>query len=138
MILSGGSPNDETRSEAEVLASQLGLFGPGIILETEARSSYETAVHAARIMKMRGGDHILLVTSSVHIARMAASLRRQGLVVSAVPVRSWDGKPKLVEWISDFLPSTRGLGRSRAAVHEYIAILFYMIHGRIRASDLVA
>ena len=137
LILSGGSPNDETRSEAEVLASQLGLFGPDIILETEARNSFETAVRTARITQMLGGDHILLVTSSVHMARMAASLRRQGLVVFAVPVRPTDGKPKL-EWISDFLPSTGGLGRSRAAVHEYIAILFYMIHGRIRAFDLVA
>ena len=137
LILSGGSPNGETRSEAEVLASQLGLFGPDIILETEARNTYETAVRAARIMQKLGGNHIVLVTSAVHSARMAASLRRQGLVVSAVPVRSSNGKPKL-EWIAQFLPSAGGLGLSRAAIHEYLAILFYMIHGRIRAFDLVA
>ena len=137
LILSGGAPRGESQPEAKILAAQIGLSGLDVILETDAKNSYETARGVARIVTMLGGDRVLLVTSPAHVTRMAASLRRQGLVVSAVaavlPKRESGLGP-----ITDFLPSATGMGRSRAAIHEYLAILFYLVQGHIRTFDLVS
>ena len=136
LIFSGGAPGGESEPEAKILATQIGLDASDVILETEAKNSYETARGIVPIVTMLGGDHILLVTSPTHVARMAASLRRQGLEVSAVAAGLHHQEASLGR-ITDFLPSAAGMGQSRAAIHEYLAILFYLVQGHIRTFDLV-
>ena len=137
LILSGGAPRGESQPEAKILAAQIGLSGLDVILETDAKNSYETARGVARIVTMLGGNSVLLVTSPTHVTRMAASLRRQGLVVSAVAAVLPKRESGLGS-ITDFLPSATGMGRSQAAIHEYLAILFYLVQGHIRTFDLVS
>ncbi len=131
LVLSGGSPRGEPRSESKVLAEQLKLDGPNIVLETTARNSYETAVKVAQIMSTYSSSNVILVTSPNHTARMVACLRSQGLSVSTVLI----SKRKPISLFS-FLPSASGMGQSRNAIHEYFAILFYLLRGYINVLDL--
>ena len=78
---------------------------------------------------------MLLVTSPTHIARMAACLRRNGLQVTSVSTILPRSKADLGV-LADFLPSAYGMARSRSAIHEYLAILFYLAQGHIDVSDL--
>ena len=88
LILSGGTPGGEPVSEAGVVAEQLGLGGPSLILEHGAENTWDTAVAASRIISERGGHRVLVVTSAAHAKRMAASLRAQGLEVFVTTARN--------------------------------------------------
>jgi len=134
LIVSGGSPEREPVSEAEVLVGQLGLGGDGLIVEEGAGNTWETARAVSSIMGRLSGGRVLLVTSPAHLKRMAASLRAQGLVVSAA------GASKVVvsraRLLGGWFPTSSGLGASRAVLYEYIAILYYLTKGYISLSDL--
>jgi len=135
VIVSGGAPRGEAESEAQVLATQVGFSGVKVILENDAKNTFETGAVASRILSLLGGDHVLLVTSPTHIARMAACLRRNGLQVTSVSTILPRSKADLGV-LADFLPSAYGMARSRSAIHEYLAILFYLAQGHIDVSDL--
>ena len=137
LILLGGAPRGEPESEAKVLATQIGLTGIEVILGNEAKNTFETGDAASRILSLLGGNGVLLVTSPTHIARMAACLRQNGLEVTSVAA----GVPRSqsdLGVIANFLPSARGMAASRGAIHEYMAILFYLAEGYIEISDLAS
>lgn len=136
LVLIGGNPLGEAESEAASVARQLGLGGSEVLIESSARNSAETAAAAHTIAEQLGGEHVVLVTSPVHVARMVASLRHAGLRVSAyapVPVA-----PPLqpLGALAPYLPSAGGLARSRAAMHEYLGIAWYLLNGDIAMADL--
>ena len=133
LIISGGSPRTEPVSEAEVLVEQLGLGGELLIVEKDADNTWETAVAVSSIMSRLGGGRVLLVTSRVHLKRMAATLRAQGLGVSVVAVTFPNKKKAKYSWI----PSAAGMGASRGALREYIAIMHYLMNRYIKISDLL-
>lgn len=137
LILVGGAPFGEAETEAAVVVRQLRLSAAGVVVETEAKNSIESAAGVARIMGRIGGDRVVLVTSPIHIARMAASLRHQGLHVTAVAAVA-PSRPSRLGRLAEYLPSAGGLARSRAAVREYVGILWYLMAGHIRLIDLLA
>ncbi|MBL26508.1 MAG: hypothetical protein CMM50_03010 [Rhodospirillaceae bacterium] len=134
LVVAGGAPLGDQPPEATVVARVMDLDGPGIRLETAARNTRETAAALAGMLGGKEGPQVVLVTSPVHFARMAASLRHHGIEVLRSP-------PSLVEdspargWM-ELLPSAVGLAQSRAALHEYAAILTYLIRGDIALGDL--
>ncbi len=137
LILIGGAPLGEGRAEAAVVAGQVGLAGARVIVEAEAGNSAETAAAVAKIMDRLGGSQVVLVTSPLHVARMAASLRHAGLgvtIASAAPL----ARPDPLGGLADFVPSAGALAASSAAVREYTAILWYLIEGHFRLIDLLA
>ena len=136
LILSGGTPGGEPVSEAGVVAEQLGLGGPSLILEHGAENTWDTAVAASRIISERGGHRVLVVKSAAHVKRMAASLRAQGLEVFVETAQNTIAAK--VRPLGDWFPTSSGLGASRAVLYEYIAILYYLTKGYIDLEDLVA
>ena len=134
LIIAGGPMAKGHESEAAIAARLFGLQeGPGIRLEQRSRSSYETAARIAELLAPEGADVVLLVTTDVHMARMAASLRNQGFRVVGRPVR----RPEYYEstW-RDAVPTNFGLTIWRKALTEYAAIAWYLVSGRISAGDL--
>jgi uncharacterized SAM-binding protein YcdF (DUF218 family) len=144
LLLIGGTPKQEKKSEAAVVAHHLGLSGPSVITETKARDTAETARAAARMVAELDGNAVILVTSPSHVARMAAALRHQGLFVTAVPTAPPDGairaaRPGEVDTglLMQFVPSANGMARSSRAMREYVAILWYIIQGDLRIADVI-
>lgn len=142
LLVAGGSPGGEPVSEAVATARALALLADddrpvsGVYLETTARNSAETAAAARPILDRLGAEHVVLVTSPTHIARMAASLRRYGYRVSAHISRSKAPSDLPYGAFSPFLPSAGGFFRSIGATREYVGILWYLLKGHLTVSDL--
>jgi len=84
--------------------------------ETASTDTHENAEFSARLLRQQGIDRIILVTSSVHMARAAAEFTAAGFDVTAAPAEMWtrDETGAL-----SFVPSVSALERSRTALSEW-------------------
>lgn len=134
MAIIGGAPIGTEPPEADVVVEKLSLKAPPLLLETAARNSRETAAAAKNLFQNQSVGVIILVTSSHHVARMAASLRREGFVVLGFVTEPTERpKPGWTKWV----PSGDGFLASRAALHEITGLLWYWANGYIRLSDII-
>lgn len=133
LALIGGVTAPGAPPEAEVVARVAGLAGDDVILETRAANSWQTGEVVARLLAETPRPRVALVTSALHMARMAASLRHAGIEVLGVPVGEM--YLEFQDW-EDGVPGYRGLDLSRRTVHEYVAIIWYLATGRLAISDL--
>ena len=119
-------------SEAKIVARFFNLEETkDIRLEQHSRNTYETAQNLAELLRPTGNKVVYLVTTNLHMTRMAASLRHQGLQVIGRPFR-----PKKYEfrwW--DVVPKNRGLDIWYRAINEYLAIAWYLATGKISFAD---
>ncbi len=138
LMLVGGVPIPGQPAEATVVGREAGLTPADAVLEVQAATTWETgrAVAKALAGEPEARRRVILVTSVLHMARMAASLRNAGVAVTGVPVE----KPGLTEFegLMDLLPGIRGIGLNRSVSREYLGILWYLVTGRIRFVDLAA
>jgi uncharacterized SAM-binding protein YcdF (DUF218 family) len=140
LIVIGGSPLPGQR-EAEAVALQRVIkLAPDTVVEDTARDTFETARVVSELVKTPEGTNraprVIIVTGGSHVARMAATLRRFGVDVAAVPPRRHeDARIARNLWL-DLVPSARGTRRVRRALHEYTGIGWYLVTGRIRLRDL--
>lgn len=142
LIVVGGAPiPDQVEPEAVALQRVVALT-PDTIVEATARDTFETARAVAGILEQIEGvgrpPRVVVVTGGSHVMRMAASLRRFGITVAAPPARRY-ADPRVVQniWL-DLVPSARGARLTRRALHEMVAIGWYLVSGRIRVGDLSA
>lgn len=138
LILAGGRPSGEEPAEAVTLAEALQLVGSEVRLETGPRNSAETAAAVAESLTSHSAPRVILVTSPTHVARMSAVLRHRGVSVAAYPapastLEAYTELARLGQW----LPSSRGLSRSRRVLREYVGILWYLLRGEMRPGDLL-
>ena len=135
LALVGGATAAEGPPEAEVVARIAGLAGDMVILDTRATNSWQTGQAVARLLAETPRPRVALVTSALHMARMAASLRHAGIEVAAVPV----GQDYLeFEGWQDAVPGYRGLDLNRRTIHEYTAMIWYLLTGQLAYSDFIS
>jgi len=140
LIVIGGSPLPG-QSEPEALALQrVVTLTPDTVVEDTAKDTFETARAVSALVKAPDGNNrpprVIIVTSGSHVTRMAAVLRRFGLGVAAAPPRRYEDARIVRNFWLDLVPSARGARRTRRAMHEYVAISWYLATGRIRLRDL--
>jgi len=125
----GGVVLSET-SEPEGLLMQrmlirLGLPDSMIYTETKANNTWENAANLQSILKSRGINHIVLVTTAWHMPRSLWSFEQQGFEVIAAPcdyvverepydIRSW-------------LPRWNVMADSADGLHEYLGWAWYRL-----------
>ena len=123
MLISGD------KQEAEHMASMLadqGVPGTALIIDNSSRNTHENAVHSVALLRKARLQHILLVTSPMHMPRAAATFRRQGLDVIPAPTIEPPALPlKGAAW----MPQRRALHRSQRCLREYIGRLAYQLRG---------
>jgi uncharacterized SAM-binding protein YcdF (DUF218 family) len=118
-------------SAAEATAMMLGDLGVGeerLLLEREARSTWENAVYAKRVAEPKAGQRWLLVTSAAHMPRAIAVFRKVGFAVEPWPV-DYRTAGRQDIWRLFDAPS-EGLKRFEAALREWIGLLAYRLTGR--------
>jgi len=139
MVLGGAPLPGQTEPEA-VAVQRLISLDAEVSVESTARDSYETArAVAAQLARMPLPERprrVLLVSSSSHIMRMSASLRRFGVGVVGAPLAYAEDLRLMRADILDFVPSARGMGNVRVALREFVGIGWYLVTGRIRLRDL--
>jgi len=119
IIVSGGSaqgPISEATRMAELL-KRLGVPAAAIRLEEKSLNTEGNAREVATLMGA-GSQHILLVTSSLHMRRAVAYFAAQGFRVTAAPT---DHRvPRYSDAVPGWMPQIKHLDTSTAAIHEWV------------------
>lgn len=143
ILLSGGEIswlNNGASTPAQDMAGllvQLGVSESALILENESQNTYENALKAREILSEMEIDHILLVTSAMHMPRAVALFEKQGFEVTPLPVDySVTESESMVisseNWINrviDIIPSASSLALTTNALKEYLGMLIYTLQG---------
>ncbi|MCZ6764693.1 MAG: YdcF family protein [Alphaproteobacteria bacterium] len=141
LFISGGVPVAGATSEARATAETMGLPLDEVRLEETAVDTAATGLAIARLLAetepIGATPKVILVTSSRHLLRSAASLRRHGLEVVGIPVFSKvDLEARDGFSIRDVLPNRRAVALMSVVFHEYVGIAWYLMTGLIRPADL--
>lgn len=114
IICSGGlGPFPPTEAAAACdLAQSLGVPRSAVLLETQARSTEETSLYVAEIMRGRGWSSAVVVSDGYHLARTVMLFERAGITAYPSPAQMLSGPMNPVE-------------RFFREARELIAILWY-------------
>ena len=125
VILSGGGDLErQAFSEAHAMAvflQDLGVPAQAIALEETSHNTRENAALSNTLLKARGIEHILLVTSALHMPRALALFKAQGLQVTPAPTDFEAGQEPphgLLAW----LPDAGALNGSALAMKELVGL----------------
>lgn len=120
LVLSGGSdPAVSTTSEAEAmrgLLRDLGVPEAAMLVEVRSRNTRENARYSAALLRERGMDEVLLVTSALHMRRALRVFQDEGLRV--VPAATDHEAAPAAGWLC-FVPDAAALEGSARALKEW-------------------
>jgi uncharacterized SAM-binding protein YcdF (DUF218 family) len=134
VIASGGTLpwRDRTYREAAAMRSLLvswGVPADAIVAEDASANTYQNAQRTAEIVRARGLDRVLLVTSAFHMRRALATFRSAG--VETVPAATDYRVVEQTTTLLSLFPSVEALGSSTTALREYAGYLVYRWRGWI-------
>ena len=113
-------------------AVRLGVPESAIMIDAEARNTYENATGSKRLL---GPASILLVSSASHLPRAVPVFTKQGFRVTPAPCdyvsqnlprESWDHIDMF-----DILPNENALQDTRDAVAEVAGMVIYWLAGKL-------
>lgn len=130
IVSSGGSPKlPRTEMPGETMRDELVRLGvprERILVETESLDTHQEAVTIAPMLRSLGVEHLVLVTSAVHMRRSVGAFRAQGWF--AIPAVAPD--PGLGGTWSEWLVPSRGsLLLSSGLAHELVGLPYYWMRG---------
>ncbi len=134
-IVSGATNHPELAaySESVVLAQQLvdwGIASERIIKEDKALNTRENAVYSKAIVRARGFERVLVVTSAFHMPRAAECFVAVDMKVDTLSV-DYRAEAQRYE-LSKYLPRAHSLAISAAVVRELFGRLIYRVQGYAR------
>jgi uncharacterized SAM-binding protein YcdF (DUF218 family) len=136
LVASGGiaQPERQARPESEIMRELLvrsGVAPAAIVEDAQSRTTRQQAQVVTSLLRSRGIERAVLVTSPTHIRRSLAVFRAAGLdpIPAATPIRSELGDPAPF-----FLPNSESLSQSDEALYEYAALVYYWLGGWMRSS----
>lgn len=124
IVSSGGDPNGFGKSEAELYAEELERLGAAradLIVEGRSMNTWQNAQFTAEILAGQQPDHVVLVTSGLHVRRSLIYFSHFG--VRAVGVRADYAHARL-----SVLPNAYNLLMADLALHEYVGVLRYHVY----------
>lgn len=131
VVIVSGAALDGTVSESQIMANALrqhGVPSEAIIQESESLTTYENGVYTSSLLKQEEMDHVLLVTSALHMPRAMGVFRKQQVNATAAA-----SPPQIVvpddPAFSFWQPNTQVLSASRSIVKEYVGMLVYWLRG---------
>jgi uncharacterized SAM-binding protein YcdF (DUF218 family) len=119
----------ESADMVEVLEF-LGVPRGAILEESRSRNTFENAVETRRLLAPQGVDHVLLVTSALHMPRAIALFRCAGFDAVPVPAgftvsdNDWGGfnDGSLEGVLLGLLPDAENLVNTTRALKEYLGL----------------
>ncbi len=97
--------------------------------ENTSRTTYENSVNTAELLKAKGLENCLLITSAFHMPRSIGLFRRAGIAVTPWPV---DYRTSGVAGLSfDFTQPALNAQITTTAAREWISLTAYYLAGRI-------
>jgi len=136
ILVSGGSSKivDSEFKEADNLYDFLILCGvppEDIILENQARNTYENAVFAGEILKKEyPGEKYLVITSGTHMKRSLLCFEKQELTVDGFSTDFYT-KDRYFDLKSMLLPDPSAFYYWHMIIHELLGLISYKVFGYI-------
>jgi len=130
LILSGGPAglNADGTPEGESMRATLvarGVPESRIWVEAESSDTHEQAVRVGDLLRQRGVETFILVTSPSHMRRALGAFSAEGMH----PVASVASAAPAPPGASPFLPSAAGLTESELIFREVFALAYYSLRG---------
>lgn len=123
LLLSGGSDRERhAYSEAQAMAvflQDLGVPRQAMWLEEASRTTRENAALSAPLLKAQGIQHILLITSAMHMPRAMALFAAQGLHVHPAPT-DFEANHAPPAGLQGWFPEALALDGSGRAIKELV------------------
>ena len=139
IVASGGIPRPyrQAQPESEIMRGILvgaGVAQTAIVEDSQSATTRQQAQVVTSLLRRRGVERAVLVTSQTHMRRSLAVFRAAGLdaIPSAAPMRSELGEPSPF-----FLPNSESLSQSDEALYEYAALVYYWLGGWMRSPSPV-
>jgi uncharacterized SAM-binding protein YcdF (DUF218 family) len=129
MDTSAASPAEDMQT----LLLEMGIPKEALILETRSQNTSENAANCAGMLKDRGIDEAILVTSATHMPRAMMLFADQGLKLTPAPTDyavTEEGWAQLwqtpgANLLTNLMPSASALGQTTNAFKEYIGMIWY-------------
>lgn len=109
------------RFMAHILETE-GVPAAMILIEARSRNTRESALYTAQILRGRGIGTVVLVAEADSMLRIELSFRKQSIAVAPAPFRRTQLQFSL-------LPGWAALRRNERALHEYLGLAWYKLHG---------
>jgi uncharacterized SAM-binding protein YcdF (DUF218 family) len=111
---------------------QVGVPEEDILLETEARNTYENALLAGEIIRKKFPQApVLLITSAFHMRRASACFKKQGLLFDTFP-GDYYSRGRRKYGLTDFLlPQQEALLLWSKLFKEWMGMVAYKMAGYI-------
>lgn len=122
IIISG---NNEVPDILQQMLQAAGISHSAIRLDRHAHNTYQSAVN---LLSMVYKQHFILVTSAGHMPRAMAVFQAQGLEPVAAPTQ-FISRQNI--FAAQYSPSPRHLMTTDLAIHEYLAMAWYRLTGKI-------
>ena len=126
--------DSEAQGAADIL-TDLGVERGRLVLESNARDTYENAVFLRKELGRGGafseGTRWLLITSAYHMPRSIGAFRQAGFDVEPWPVDYRTRGPE--DFSKPFDKVSEGLRRVDTAAREWVGLLAYWVTGRTNA-----
>ncbi len=130
----GGGPS-ESADMAEIMKT-LGVPTSAILQDPTSLNTHQNAVNVKKLMKERGIQRVLLVTSAMHMPRSLKIFQRQGIEAIPAPTDFLVTQHDLEESsntteaiVLNLLPDTDRLDKTTRALKEYIGTVVYRLRG---------
>jgi uncharacterized SAM-binding protein YcdF (DUF218 family) len=131
IISSGGliDPDDDEEPNGLTMRDELVRLGvppSKIVVETQSRNTHDEAVIVADMLRSMQIEHVILVTSDMHMRRSLGAFRSEG--IRAIPAIA----PHVAADDPWFVPSDDGLHEAAIVAHEAIGLAYYAVRGWYR------
>ncbi len=138
IVLSGGNVFPQPGFEAESfytaqLMEEWGVPRSAIVIERRSRNTYENAVYSKAIMREKGFEKVLLVTSALHMPRALAVFRSAGIDAIAAPT-DYNIVKRNQPWILEWFPTLSAMDALTDVFREHLGILVYRYRGWISSA----
>ena len=124
VIVSGGKVFNTTGSEGEIAArilTDLGIAKGHISIDDQSLNTRQNIFYSQEIMRQKGYQQVILVTSAFHMPRAMAECRAAGVQAVAYPTDYQKSLKRDVEFYQ-FWPSADALSITSLAVKEYMGL----------------
>lgn len=134
IVSSGGliTPMERIRASGLTMAEalvDLGIPHDRIIVEARSMTTHHEAELVREILRERPVDHVVLVTSQIHMRRAAGAFRAEGIPVIPAIAR----EPTSIDtWWEMLIPTDKGLEESAMVAHELFGLVGYAARGWYR------
>jgi len=129
IFVSGGDshPDPSWGPEASALRDQLlkgGIPAERIVLDSNSINTHAHGVNLVRMLRERGIEEFVLVTSANHMRRAIWAFQAEGSSPVASPCK---GPLDYNRGWTAYWPSTNALEFTTTTVHEYVGIMYYFV-----------